>query len=510
MTVTRWVSYDVTAAGSYGTGGQDGKGTRGYSLADASVGDTFTIGSNSNKLYLSIDGVSAPYITLASGTDLDPRFVARDITEKIHNLGKGTESYDRAQCVWENNKLKIYSGALGIGSQVQVVSGTDTSHIELGFGTSTETIGSATSNNYADGLTVSGTYDGFFDEIYKVVINKEMNVGSPTKGGSNEYTGTMTAGGVFNNGSDITYNITIDTTNGTTMGGGTGNVPTMSWTSTGNVDDSSSAVELLYPDYWYKVGTKGVQVKFTDAVFNTCDPAWTVACTYPQYVEGSNTSGPAGTAKYVWSSSRGDDSTLAETTSSSAFTRLGSRGLYIKFNDGASNFNAGDEFYIMVSPPQPSSYDITTLSYGNVTVSTESGVKCVIFEIVSGAIELSNVKFGLFSHGNFEHHNAGNNDTKFRFGTIGPGSNAGTSPIDGKEWRSSVTSSDISSDTPPSYLSATKENLAEVTDADQCETIGTSGYMGMTTDPIFMGIRLGASEVGANSSIAHRIFFDYS
>jgi hypothetical protein len=150
------------------------------------------------------------------------------------------------------------------------------------------------------------------------------------------------------------------------------------------------------------------------------------------------------------------------------------------------------------------------LNYGNVTVSTEASVKSVIFEIVSGAIEMSTVKFGLQSHGTFQHHNMNNSDTFFRFGTVGLGQKAGSSPVSGLEWRSNVVAADIASDTPPSYLYATKRNLSVVSDADASQTIGASGFMGMTSDPIFLNIKLGASEVGANSTINYRIFFDYS
>ena len=84
---TRWVEFDVSAAGEATEGnGQSCKGTRGFSRADTSAGDSFDIGATTNRLYLSVDGDSAPYVTLASGTDLDPRFIARDIAEKLHNL----------------------------------------------------------------------------------------------------------------------------------------------------------------------------------------------------------------------------------------------------------------------------------------------------------------------------------------------------------------------------------------------------------------------------------------
>lgn len=508
--ITRWVEYPVSAEGVISTGGAtvSGLGTRGYVTANSSVGDSFSIGSANNRLYIDLDGdTAAPYVTLASGTDLDPRLVARDIAEKLHATGK-VGGYENAQCVWEDNKIKIYSGTLGSSSSVAVSSGTNTAHLELGFGAKTETGGSATANTYVGGLTTSGTYNGFLDETYRVLINKELQLGTPSKGGGNSYLGTITMGGVFKHTVDRSYIISIDITNGSTLGAGTGNVPTMSWTSSGSFDDGGP-IELLYADYWYKLGTKGVMVKFTDAVFNTCDPAWTIACTYPLEAVSGNASAPAGTAKYIWSSTRGDDATAALTTSDSAFVRLGTRGVYVKWT-GSGNMLAGDEFYVVCKAPQPISYGITTLNYGNVTVSTNSTVKCVVFEIMSGGVEMSTVKFGLQNHGTFSHHDAGNADTEFHFGTVGPGNNAGTSPTDGKEWRTNASASDISSDTPPSYLYASKQDLAVVADADTSESIGASHYMGMVADPIYLGIKLGASEVGANSTINYRLYFDYS
>jgi len=520
--VTRWVQYDVAETGVAGTGGGTkwGRGTRASSIATASVGDSFNIGTTNNRLYIKVNGFPAsPYgITLASGIELDPRFIAKDITEKMHNAGQAATAWDQAQCVWDDNQFKLYSGTLGSDATITVWSGTNTAHLELGWGTDTTQGGTAENstgslNGFAgNSISVSGTYNGFFDEIYQVVINREVSIGTPSKGGANTYTGTITTGGVYNWGTAITYNIGISTTNGTTMGAGTGNVPTMSWTSTDNFDNGGP-VELLYANYWYKLGTKGLMVKFSDAIFNTVTPAvgaWTIACAAVQYAEGTNANAPAGTAKFVWGSNRGDDAIAAATTTvSGAWTPLGSRGLYISFNTG-SNLTAKDEFFVICTPPQPSSYDITNLNYGNVTVSTESPVRNVIFEILSGAVEIDTVKFGLQSHGNFEHHGESNNDTYFRYGTVGPGNNKGTAPADGLEWRANVTAADISSDIPPSYLFATRENLSVVADADSSETIGVSTFAGMVADPIWLNIKLGTSEVGANSTINYRIYFDYS
>ena len=515
--VTRWVLYPASAEGSTSVGGAtvSGVGTRAFVRGNTppSPGDKFSIGTTTNRLYVNLDGDGGPttYVTLASGTDLDPRFVAKDVTEKLHALGL-VGGYPYSQCVWEDGKLKVYSGSLGSGASASVVSGTNTAHLQLGFGSKTETGGGTITNQYGGGVVVSGTYSGLFDDMYHIIMNKEVQVGTPSKGGTNSYTGTITAGGIFTYASNLTYSIEIDVTNGTTMGAGSGNVPTMTWDSTGAADDSAASVELLYPNYWYNVGTKGLKVKFTDAVFNTCanpNYAWTIACTYAQYVQGSNTQAPAGTAMYVWGSTRGDDASAAVATVLNGYTRLGSRGLYIKF-DGSGNFLAGDEYRVMCKPPQPASYNITNLNFGNVTVSTNSTIKPVIFEMMSGGVEISTVKFGLQSHGSFSHHDAGNLDTKFHFGTVGPGNNAGSNPTDGLEWRTNVVAADISSDVPPSYLYATKDDLAVVADADTSEVLGVSTYAGMVADPIFLAIQLGANEVGANSTVNFRCFFDYS
>jgi hypothetical protein len=163
----------------------------------------------------------------------------------------------------------------------------------------------------------------------------------------------------------------------------------------------------------------------------------------------------------------------------------------------------------MCRPPQPSSYGISQLNYGNVTVSTESPVKTVTFEIMSGAYEISAVKFGLQSDGTFSHHDTGDSDTYFRFGTVGPGANAGSNPTDGQEWWTDVTAADIDSDVPPAYLAATEDNLAVVASADLSEDLGSVQTF-LQADPVWVNIRLGANETGANSTINYRLYFDYS
>lgn len=525
--VTRWVQYDIGAIGLATDGSTGCRGTRGSSISTSTTVDSFTIGPTTNRLYLSLDGEAAPYITLTSGVGLDPRFVAKDITEKLHDLGKNTERWDNAICRWENNKstgscFKITSGTLGSSSSVTVSSGVNNSANVLGYSTKLESGGLTTPEHgvaygFNGTVTVSGTYGGKFDEVYKIVMSNDSfseavvaprGIATPTKDPANIYAGTFTTGGVFNAAANLTYTISINTTNGTTVGAGTGNVPTMSWTSTGS-DDSTQSVELLYHDYWYSVGDWGLKVKFSDAVFNTVSPAWTIACYSPDYVQGTNASAPTELAQYIWASDRGDFSAAPITTSSGTFTRLGSRGLSIRFDptNESDNFSAGDEFYVICSAPKPSSYNIAGLNYGNVTVSTESAVKNVMFEIYAGAVDMSTVKFGLQSHGSFVHHNQNNNDTKFRFGTLGVANTAGVAPENGIEWVQNVLPSDISSDTNPNYMYYTREDLDVASTADESETLGSYG---LVADGVWLNIKLGSAETGANSAINYRLYFDYS
>ena len=517
--ITRWVQYDIDAGGVAVDGNTGCQGSKGYSVSTAaSVGDSFTIGSNNNRLYLDIDsqGGSTTYVTVQSGTDLDPRFIAKDITEKLHEIGASTYQiygWQNAICRWENtpahgNRFKIYSGSLGSSSAVTVGSGTNSINSTIGFSVFTEAGGStgAEIGTQFDGtVLVSGTYYGFVDETYTVVITNDYDGsarGIDTPVASITYGGVLTTGGVYNYGADTTYTVTIDTTNGHTMGGGTGQVPTMSWASTGTADDSSVDTELLYADHWYKVGTRGLMVKFTDAIFE--DGSWDITCYSPKYASGTSSNSAPGTAYFAYSSDRGDMGAAAVTAVSGSYTALGTRGLYISFvpADGADTLYYRDQFTITCSAPAPSAYDISSLNYGNVTVSTESDVKCVMFEIMSGAVQLSTVKFGLQSHGSFSNHNENDSDTYFRFGTVGPGN-----PKSGKEWYPNVTAADIDSDTPPAFLYATKANLGVVTTADDSESVGNTGLMG---DPIWLNIHLGSSETGANSTINNRLYFDYA
>ena len=71
-------------------------------------------------------------------------------------------------------------------------------------------------------------------------------------------------------------------------------------------------------------------MKFTDAVFNTCadpDEAWSVVCTHASETSSGNPQDAAGSAYYVWTSTRGDESASPVQTSLTGYTQLGDRGL---------------------------------------------------------------------------------------------------------------------------------------------------------------------------------------
>ncbi len=129
--ITRWVQYLPASTGFAGDGNGSGcKGTRGRVIATTSVGDTFNIGPTTNRLYINIDGDGEEYITLYSGSELDPRFIAKDITEKIKLLYPQDEAYTNASCEWGNhhstttsytNCFRLYSGTLGSSNILYLV-----------------------------------------------------------------------------------------------------------------------------------------------------------------------------------------------------------------------------------------------------------------------------------------------------------------------------------------------------------------------------------------------------
>ena len=131
-----------------------------------------------------------------------------------------------------------------------------------------------------------------------------------------------------------------------------------------------------------------------------------------------------------------------------------------------------------------------------------------MFEVESGAVEISQVKFGLESHGGFGFHSAsggGAGETKFRFGTNGPNNISGTEDFNRVEWPTAVLPSWLSAGS--AYMATNIADLAVVSDADSSTLVYANGLI---SDPIWLCIKLGSSETGANSSINHRLYFDYS
>lgn len=542
VAVSRFIEFSATGQ-TFTTGvstEQTGMGTRGYSRGTGlgAAADSFTVVLNGpDQLAVNINNSGATTITLASGTDLDPRFVARDIAFKLHSILPENNAYKFAQCDWRNgsgpvsnpstndqNSFIIWSGVMGNNAganDVNVTSpGGRDARALLGFSAVNENAGVDFATDFAGSsftgdITISGVYGGQFDDFYTVIISDGELVGDSTAGGGNTYTGDVTTDGTYLDASNDEYTLTIDTTNGSVMGAGAGSVPTVTVTSNPG-GDNVGAIDLLYTDHYYDIGNNGVRAKFSDAVFGNGD-TFTVNA-----FAASGTGYPKAptSAKYIWSSTNGDSSKSIGTgalTTGNVATQLGTKGVEIAFS-GASSLDLGERFNATCRGPQPTDSDVTQLNFGNVTVSTNSAVKVVWFELISGAVSMSTVKFSLQADGTFQHHDQGDSDTNFRYGTSGGGNPApGAGPTSGSQVEFSVDTdgfgnidaTDIDSDTPPSNLFATQADLAVVNSADLAQSLGNwqSAAVG---DFIYLAIKLGANETGANSTINYRMFFDFS
>ena len=533
VAVSRFVEFSVSSQ-TFATGSSTqgvAEGSPGFSRGTGlgSGDDSFTIVlGGPDQLAVSINNLGPFTITLASGTDLDPRFVARDIAFKLHSADSD-DAYKFAQCDFRNggggtndqNSFIIFSGKLGNNgglNDVAVTSpgGRDARGV-IGFDTVSEIPGTDfTYASYTGAAVVSGSYGGQFDDTYTLIITDDEIVEAPVADGGNTYNGTATSAGIYTDSADDVYTVTIDTTNGSTMGAGSANVPSFTVTDAPGGDDNANPIELLYVDHFYDVGDLGVRIKFSDAVFGNGDfftiNAFTASGTgYPKAV---------GAAKYIFDSTQGDGSkviSLGAVTTEVTGTQVGTRGVTIALSNSGT-LALGDIFRIICRGPQTTDSNVTQLNFGNVTVSTNSSVKTVWFELISGAVSMSTVKFSLQSDGTFQHHDQGDNDTEFHFGTSGAGNSAAgggsTSnsqvefSVDG-DGLGKIVATDIDSDSSPSYLFATKADLAVVSSADNAEDIGN--FQGaVVSDFVFLAIKLGANETGANSTINYRMFFDFS
>jgi hypothetical protein len=474
-----------------------------------------------------VDAGGAQQITLTSGTNLEARFVALDIQRKTQAFSAVNDGFKWFTCDFVNYKSADgeshfvgKSGSTGGSSAVAFTAGDSDASAILGLSSTTAEAGttyhtgtSVSNSAYAGAVTVSGTYGGMLDEEYYVVCSNDVLL-ALTAGGGNTYAGTASFGGMWDNSQDSTYVVTIDASGGKeVLNAGTGSVPTFTVNDTGTAnDDVATGQEMLYSDFYYYVGTKGAMIKWTDAQFGNGD-TFTLVCTPATDAGGGGATAAVGAAKVVWTSSRGANAASASTTSTS-YIDIGTKGVQMKWVAGT--LTAKDAWRIVCRAPTPEAYGVTSMSYGNVTVTTNSAVKVHQFELMSGARILSNVKFSLNSHGTFSHHDAGNDDTYFHFGTVGAGNRGdGTGPVaaTGVEWVSGVTATDISTDKTggntgsPTNLWAAKNNLAVVSDADSAETVGN---LGLQSDYLFTSIKLGSAETGSNSSVCYRVFFDYS
>lgn len=520
VAVSRWVKFDsnadtfMTAATSNVT---SGTGTIGYAIGSSTVPGITTITGTACTMGVGLNDGGAQYITLTEGTNLDCRTVARDIAFKLKQLAD--PAYDLVNVTYENNKFKIYASTLGASSSVEIFNGNngkDCLHL-LGMAAAqnlTPTVdympGISGSNkaDYTGSVLVSGVYKGQFDDIYTVMIGTAHPISGSVISGI--YAGTCTLGGDWNEAANDTYVITVSNLVGSAMNQGSGQVPTFTWTSSPAGDSNIMApVELLYSNYWYNIGTKGLRVKFSDSVFGLGDTI-TISCVANTQAKAGSATAIAGEAQYVWSSLREGKSGSVTTTTAAPGTAVGTKGVTIAFSNSGF-LTARDSFRIICSGPQPTMIGVTVLNFGSVTVSTYSPTQVVWFELLSGAIQLLTPKFGLQSHGAAQHHYAGNADTKFAFGSSGE-AHPGVAGGQKVEWKKGIQgNTDLASDVVPvgTTLYQTEDNMPVVSTADQSIALGVAPG-NMVSDFIYLAIKLGSLETGANSSIIWRVYFDYA
>ena len=199
---SRWVRFPVTGT-TYVSSALAGQ--RGFSRGTDDVGDTFTIpGSANNQIRVNCDGGGAQQITLTSGTELDPRFVAKDIQRKVQAFSSTNNGFKWFTSEWANmlsadgeSHFVFKSGTAGGSSSVAVTAGDSDARTILGVATVSEVVGddyhtgTTTVNNvaYTGVTTVTGTYGGLLDEEYHVVVCNASLL-SITAGGGNTYAGT--------------------------------------------------------------------------------------------------------------------------------------------------------------------------------------------------------------------------------------------------------------------------------------------------------------------------------
>ena len=490
--------------------------------------------SNCNlRVWMNGDGGSSVKImTLYSGTNLDCRMLAKYITDQMHASPPGgdTGQWEDAYCILRKNGFELRSGIAGTNSQIKVENTTNSAAATLGFSEGVTFNGSELgrlydgeyscqgrlTNVYNGSISVSGIYTGGgFDEYMIVAVEDSLKGGGATviSHPSGTFAGSVTLGGVYAYHRDAVLHLIVTATGGSAyMNGVKDTCPEIHWymtvpTASGTDEDPtfismSGTHKLLYPDYPMDISGKGLWVRFSNHPFDTTD-AWTIECS--GIAKGSNYTAGQSERKIIWSSLRGDTQWEPQDTATfGSFIEVGNYGIHMAFNQNYP-IESGDVFKIRVPGPQVYGWDITSINLGNITVSTTSAVFCTTFNLVGGAVELTNVKFGLLDDGGMSQHNG--TDTYFSWGTAGAGQEA----VDGSlhwQWRNGVDATDLVPTKPP-YLYAIDKDLQEVATADDSKTIGVNSFEGLQSDFIWDAIRLGADESGPKT-ITYRCYFDYS
>jgi hypothetical protein len=465
--------------------------------------------------------------TLTSGNNLDPRVLARDITDKMHReYPVNSPIWTSAYCDWYAGAFELRGGICGYNTSVSVDITDSSAATKLGFTHGVAAYGSdnnrfysggvsagnKTTNTWSGSISVSGTsFAGSWDEYTIVAINSDGGANQGTASiithASGTYPGTVTLGGIYNYSDDSVYHLVVTVSGSASyMNGVKGAVPQMSWYGAGgDTTMSGGALELLYPNRPYSLGNKGLWVKFSNAPFSYPGDAWLISASGILAPEGFNYGWGSALRKVIWSSRKGDVQWTQQSTSSyGSYFPIGRKGIYIAANQNYA-VAPGDTLRVRLPGPVPYRYDITSINLGNITVTTSSRVFCVRFDLVGGAVELTNVKYGLLNDGGMGYHDGIN--TAFRYGTVGPGQKAVNTNYD-VEWWNQVNVQDL---VPPktSYMYAIDANLTNVSTADDSKTIGIDPYDSLISDYIFCAIQLGADESG-QKTVVYRCYYDYT
>jgi hypothetical protein len=541
MAIPRWTEMFTNSSGvglsSYLNAGHAqnnmyGRGTPAVLTGTMPAEIPITITSSNSDLAIVMgDGLetNSKTITLSSGINLDPRVIARDITDKMHReYPVNTPLWTQAYCLWWRNNFEIRTGIAGLEASIRLNTCSNNAADTLGLPVSAEAIhgsnnnrlydggiaaGNKTTNTWSGTVTVDGTsFAGSWDEYTVVAINSDAGLGQGSASiithASGTYPGVVTLGGVYNYTLGSTYHVSVTVSGSASyMNGVKDACPVLDWYSDPASGDttSSGSIQLLYPNYPYPLGNKGLWVKFSNAPFSYPGDAWMIQASGIVAPEGYDYQWGSAMRKIIWSSIRGDvEWAYQDTATYGDSFRVGRKGIYVTADQNYS-VAPGDVLRIRVPGPVPYLFDITSINLGNITVTTSSRVFAVRFDLIGGAIELTNVRFSLLDNGGMAYHDGVN--TAVRFGTVGPGQKAVNQDYD-VEWWNEVVVQDLVP-TKPDYLYAIDANLTEVTTADDSKVIGIDPFESLISDYIYCSVMLGADESGQKTMV-YRCYFDYT